>query len=95
MHSLRRFAPSEYAQNQMKALNCVQCPAQGTLSHIGPMTRTVLDAAMMMNVIARPDSRDPYEKPSPLGRFGSWLTRRPFEIWGFFIAGFLIARILF
>lgn len=37
--------------------------AQGTLSHIGPMTRTVLDAAMMMNVIARPDSRDPYGRP--------------------------------
>ncbi len=41
------------------------------------------------------DSRDPYEKPSPLGRFGSWIGRRPFESWGFFIAGFLIARILF
>lgn len=41
------------------------------------------------------DSRDPYEKPSPLGRFGSWLGRRPFESWGFFIAGFLIARIFF
>jgi len=26
----------------------------GTLSHIGPMTRTVRDAAMMMNVMARP-----------------------------------------
>ena len=37
--------------------------AQGTLSHIGPMTRTVLDAAMMMNVIARPDPRDPYGRP--------------------------------
>jgi aspartyl-tRNA(Asn)/glutamyl-tRNA(Gln) amidotransferase subunit A len=34
--------------------------AQGTLSHVGPMTRTVKDAAMMMNVIARPDLRDPY-----------------------------------
>lgn len=41
------------------------------------------------------DSRDPFEKPSPLGRFGSWIGRRPFESWGFFIAGFLIARILF
>ena len=41
------------------------------------------------------DHRDPYEKPSPLGRFGSWMGRRPFESWGFFIAGFLIARILF
>jgi hypothetical protein len=41
------------------------------------------------------DSRDPYQKPSPLGRFGSWLGRRPFESWGFFIAGFVLARILF
>jgi aspartyl-tRNA(Asn)/glutamyl-tRNA(Gln) amidotransferase subunit A len=37
--------------------------AQGTLSHIGPMTRTVRDAVMMMNVIARPDPRDPYGRP--------------------------------
>lgn len=41
------------------------------------------------------DSRDPYQKPSPLGRFGSWLGRRPIESWGFFIAGFVLARILF
>ena len=37
--------------------------AQGTLSHIGPMTRTVRDAAMMMNVMARYDARDPYARP--------------------------------
>jgi aspartyl-tRNA(Asn)/glutamyl-tRNA(Gln) amidotransferase subunit A len=37
--------------------------AQGTLSHIGPMTRTVRDAAMMMNTMARPDPRDPYGRP--------------------------------
>jgi aspartyl-tRNA(Asn)/glutamyl-tRNA(Gln) amidotransferase subunit A len=37
--------------------------AQGTLSHIGPMTRTVRDAAMMMNVIARYDARDAYARP--------------------------------
>ena len=30
----------------------------GTLSHLGPMTRTVADAARMLNVIARPDRRD-------------------------------------
>ncbi len=36
--------------------------AQGTLSHIGPMTRTVRDAAMMMNVIARFDARDAYAR---------------------------------
>jgi aspartyl-tRNA(Asn)/glutamyl-tRNA(Gln) amidotransferase subunit A len=29
-----------------------------TLSHIGPMTRSVADAALMLNVIAEPDHRD-------------------------------------
>ena len=32
--------------------------AYGTLSHVGPMTRTVADAALMLSVISRPDSRD-------------------------------------
>jgi aspartyl-tRNA(Asn)/glutamyl-tRNA(Gln) amidotransferase subunit A len=32
----------------------------GTLAHIGPMTRTVGDAALMMNVITKPDLRDWY-----------------------------------
>ena len=31
---------------------------QGTLSHTGPMTRTVEDAALMLTTIARPDPRD-------------------------------------
>jgi aspartyl-tRNA(Asn)/glutamyl-tRNA(Gln) amidotransferase subunit A len=30
----------------------------GTVSHTGPMTRTVPDAAQMLNVIAKPDARD-------------------------------------
>jgi aspartyl-tRNA(Asn)/glutamyl-tRNA(Gln) amidotransferase subunit A len=30
----------------------------GTLSHIGPMARSVTDAALMLNVIAQPDLRD-------------------------------------
>jgi aspartyl-tRNA(Asn)/glutamyl-tRNA(Gln) amidotransferase subunit A len=30
----------------------------GTVAHIGPMTRTVRDAAAMMTVISRPDARD-------------------------------------
>jgi aspartyl-tRNA(Asn)/glutamyl-tRNA(Gln) amidotransferase subunit A len=30
----------------------------GSLAHTGPMTRTVADAALMMDVIARPDARD-------------------------------------
>jgi aspartyl-tRNA(Asn)/glutamyl-tRNA(Gln) amidotransferase subunit A len=32
--------------------------AVGTLGHIGPMTRTVRDAALMLNIMAVPDGRD-------------------------------------
>ncbi len=32
----------------------------GTLSHVGPMARTVRDAALLLDVIGRPDSRDPW-----------------------------------
>jgi len=32
--------------------------AVGTLGHIGPMTHTVADAALMMNILATPDGRD-------------------------------------
>jgi aspartyl-tRNA(Asn)/glutamyl-tRNA(Gln) amidotransferase subunit A len=35
----------------------------GTLAHIGPMTRTVGDAALMLSVISRPDPRDCYAIP--------------------------------
>ena len=35
----------------------------GTLSHLGPMTRTVADAALMMNTITRFDSRDWHSLP--------------------------------
>lgn len=37
----------------------------GTVAHVGPMSRTVLDSAMLLNVISKPDARDwhalPYE----------------------------------
>ncbi|HXA95348.1 MAG TPA: amidase [Candidatus Dormibacteraeota bacterium] len=35
------------------------------LSHIGPMTRTVADAALMLNAAAGPDARDPFSLPGP------------------------------
>jgi aspartyl-tRNA(Asn)/glutamyl-tRNA(Gln) amidotransferase subunit A len=35
-----------------------------TLEHIGPMTRTVADAALMMSVIAGPDPRDRHSLPA-------------------------------
>jgi aspartyl-tRNA(Asn)/glutamyl-tRNA(Gln) amidotransferase subunit A len=33
------------------------------LSNVGPMTRHVRDAALMLNVLSRPDPRDPYRLP--------------------------------
>jgi aspartyl-tRNA(Asn)/glutamyl-tRNA(Gln) amidotransferase subunit A len=35
----------------------------GTVSHVGPMTRTVADAALMLNVISEPDVRDWHALP--------------------------------
>jgi aspartyl-tRNA(Asn)/glutamyl-tRNA(Gln) amidotransferase subunit A len=35
----------------------------GTVAHVGPMTRTVGDAAMMLNAISQPDSRDWFSLP--------------------------------
>ncbi len=35
----------------------------GDLANTGPMTRTTLDCAMLMNLIARPDPRDPFALP--------------------------------
>src|SRR6266545_334319 len=38
--------------------------AAWSLSHAGPMTRTVTDAALMMNAMAGPDERDQYSLPA-------------------------------
>jgi aspartyl-tRNA(Asn)/glutamyl-tRNA(Gln) amidotransferase subunit A len=35
----------------------------GTVAHVGPMTRTAEDSALMLNLIARPDARDWYSLP--------------------------------
>lgn len=35
----------------------------GTVAHVGPMTRSVADAALLMNVIAQPDARDWHSLP--------------------------------
>ncbi|MCX5736228.1 MAG: amidase family protein, partial [candidate division NC10 bacterium] len=39
-------------------------PNTGTLSHVGPMTRSVRDAAPMLQVLAGPDDRDPLSFPA-------------------------------
>ena len=38
--------------------------AAWSVSHVGPMTRTVTDAALMMNACAGPDARDQYSLPA-------------------------------
>src|SRR5512135_1329277 len=35
----------------------------GTVAHVGPMSRTVKDSAMLMNIIANPDARDWFNLP--------------------------------
>ncbi|HYD57071.1 MAG TPA: amidase [Burkholderiales bacterium] len=35
----------------------------GTVAHVGPMTRTVTDAALMLNVLSQPDARDWHALP--------------------------------
>jgi aspartyl-tRNA(Asn)/glutamyl-tRNA(Gln) amidotransferase subunit A len=49
----------------------------GTVAHVGPMTRRVEDAALMMNVIAQPDARDwhslPYDGADYTGQLGKSL----------------------
>ncbi|MET7637739.1 amidase [Streptomyces sp. NPDC005438] len=49
--------------------------AFGTLAHVGPMTRTVGDAALLMDVITRPDPRDWSQLAPPEGSFRSELDR--------------------
>lgn len=41
----------------------------GSLAIIGPMTRSVTESALMMDIISRTDPRDPYALPEPTGSF--------------------------
>src|SRR5207237_7226068 len=45
-----------------------------SLSHIGPMPRTVADAALTMDVCAGPDERDPYSLPAAGARYSRALA---------------------
>ncbi|MBI3795428.1 MAG: amidase [Deltaproteobacteria bacterium] len=48
-----------------------------SLSHTGPMTRTVADAALMMDVIALPDERDRLSLPAPQQTFSQAIQSHP------------------
>jgi hypothetical protein len=41
------------------------------------------------------DEQDKIQAKTTMARLGRWFSSRPMESWGFFIAGFLIARIIF
>ncbi len=41
------------------------------------------------------DYQDQNTQRDGLKRFKRWISTRPMECWGFFAAGFLIARIIF
>jgi len=47
--------------------------AMGLLAHLGPMARSVTDAALMLSVLAAPDHRDPYALPSDDRDYGDGL----------------------
>ncbi|MHA6796557.1 amidase [Pseudonocardia bannensis] len=46
----------------------------GTLAHVGPMTRTVADAALLLDVISGFDARDPWALPAPARSFTETLA---------------------
>lgn len=50
-------------------------PGWETLSHTGPLTRTVADAALMLDAIAGPDDRDRNSLPPITGTFSGALRR--------------------
>jgi aspartyl-tRNA(Asn)/glutamyl-tRNA(Gln) amidotransferase subunit A len=46
----------------------------GTVAHVGPQARTVEDAALMLDVLARPDARDWMALPPPRGSWAAALA---------------------
>jgi aspartyl-tRNA(Asn)/glutamyl-tRNA(Gln) amidotransferase subunit A len=46
----------------------------GTVAHVGPQARTVEDAALMLDVLARPDARDWMALPPPPGSWAAALA---------------------
>ena len=47
----------------------------GTVSHVGPMSRTVLDSALLLSAIARPDARDWHALPYTLVDYAEQMAK--------------------
>ncbi|MDL9945355.1 amidase [Gordonia sp. ABSL11-1] len=58
----------------------------GTLAHAGPMTRTVADCAVMLDVLSGFDSRDWWAMPAPAARAADVLSQSPRDLTGIRIA---------
>ena len=52
-------------------------PLSWSLDHLGPMTRTVRDAALMLEIVAGPDPRDATASPRPVGAWLAALDQPP------------------
>lgn len=52
-------------------------PIEPTLDHVGPMTRTVADAALLLEVIAGPDGLDPRQNNVRTDAYAQALTGNP------------------
>ncbi len=50
-------------------------PLSFTLDHVGPLTRTVADNALMLEIVAGHDPLDPGSAAAPAGRYASGLER--------------------
>mgnify|MGYP001552041748 FL=1 len=48
----------------------------GTVAHVGPMSRTVRDSALMMNAISKPDARDWFNVPGEIADYTARLGER-------------------
>ncbi|MDQ0190856.1 amidase [Alicyclobacillus cycloheptanicus] len=55
-------------------------PLAPSLDHVGPMTRTVQDAALMLNVMAGYDPRDPHALRAPVPSYESGVLAQPVRI---------------
>ncbi|UED86174.1 amidase [Streptomyces profundus] len=60
--------------------------AFGTLAHVGPMTRDAVDAALLLDVIGRPDSRDWSQLAPSTSGFAGALVGGPERVRGLRIA---------
>jgi aspartyl-tRNA(Asn)/glutamyl-tRNA(Gln) amidotransferase subunit A len=54
--------------------------ANPTLLHVGPIARSVADAALVLGVVAGPDRRDPFSLMEPIGREPDQRTVRTLRI---------------